>query len=361
PLLKENGQAISALAILPDASILARIGTVYEAGKVVRIVGDQVEDVPGIALFGLSPDRRKIALATDAGVRVTEGWQGPELSTCPWPRGDEDLPPAPAAVRADPARRPERLVPFPDSDRVLFTGDEGVFVLAPDGARRLLPTHEQVDAHWSWILEEHPTDVPLGVPVTSMAHGAVSPDGGLIAVGCQESRHLVFDRDLQRIASVGPHGEYPHYALFSRDGRTVAFNACHFYNGATIVVPVDQLPGHESDYYAEVDAITVIEPSARVYAGVARDDEFILGDANGYVRAVSRAGEARWQHFIGSTISAMDMSSDGKTLVVGTYAGFVSIIDLDAGRKQPYQIGTGDHLERRRWLFWKTEERPLAW
>lgn len=360
-LLKENGQAISALAILPDASILARIGTVYEAGKVVRIVGDQVEDVPGIAVFGLSPDRRKIALATDAGVRVTAGWQGPTLCTCPWPRGDEDLPPAPAAVRTDPARRPERLVPFPDSDRVLFTGDEGVFVLAPDGARRLLPTREQVSEHWDWILTEHPTDVPLGVAVTSMAHGAVSPDGALIAVGCQDGRHLVFNRDLERIAAVGPLGEYPHYALFSPDGRTVAFNACHFYNGTTIGMPVDLLPGYESDFYEEVDDITVIERGARVYAGVARGDEFILGDANGYLRAVSREGAVRWQHYIGSTISAMDMTPDGKMLVVGTYAGFVSIIELDAGRKQPYQIGTGDHLEKRRWLFWKTEERPLAW
>ncbi len=361
PLLEKNGQAISALAILADGSILARIGAAYEAGRVVRIIGDAVEDVPGVSTFGLGPDRRKIAWATDAGVRVTDGWQGRTLSVCPWPRGDEDLPPAPAALETKPATKPERLVPFPDSDRVLLIGTDGIFVLAPDGARRLLPTHEQIIDHWNWILNEHPTDLPLSVAGLAMPHGAVSPDGALIAVGCQDSHHLVFDRNLRRIASIGPHGEYPHYALFSPDGRTVAFNACHFYNGATIAVPVDLLPGHDSDFYAEVDGITVIEPGARVYAGVARGDAFILGDANGYVRAVSRAGDTLWQHFIGSTISAMDMSPDGKTLVVGTYAGFVSIIDLDAGRKQPYQIGTGDHMEQRRWLFWKTEERPLAW
>lgn len=26
-----------------------------------------------------------------------------------------------------------------------------------------------------------------------------------------------------------------------------------------------------------------------------------------------------------------------------------------------YEIGTGEHTELRRWLFWKEEPQPLAW
>lgn len=64
-----------------------------------------------------------------------------------------------------------------------------------------------------------------------------------------------------------------------------------------------------------------------------RGDDVILGDADGSLRAVSRTGEYRWQHFIGGTISALDLSEDGRTLVAATYAGYLSLIEPDAGRQ----------------------------
>jgi hypothetical protein len=117
----------------------------------------------------------------------------------------------------------------------------------------------------------------------------------------------------------------------------------------------------KTEPYEEHPKTPVVEDGARVYAAAHRGDEFIIGDANGYLRAFSHAGEMRWQHFLGSSFSAIDVSPDGKQLIASTYAGFVSIIALDAGRKAPYQIGTGEHLELRRWLFWKNEESPLIW
>ena len=56
----------------------------------------------------------------------------------------------------------------------------------------------------------------------------------------------------------------------------------------------------------------------------------------------------------------MDLSADGNTLAVSSYAGFVCLIDLDAGRPA-WQIGTGEHHERQRWLFWKGQSKPLLW
>jgi hypothetical protein len=259
---------------------------------------------------------------------------------------------------------PTQLIPFPDGRRVLLVASDGVFVLGEQTAIRLLPTAEQMREYFQWQRDEceknHEDEDALSASL-SMEHGAISPDGKLVAVGAQDGLHYVFDERLACIAQVGPHGEYPHHAAFSADGGTVAFNACHFYNGATIAVPVARLPGWQSDHYDDVEGLTVIEPGARVYASVARGDEFILGDAYGYLRAVSVTGEYRWQHFIGSTLSALDLSADGRTLVAATCAGFISIIQLDAGHRQPYQIGNGDHFEQRRWLFWKNEETPLAW
>lgn len=56
----------------------------------------------------------------------------------------------------------------------------------------------------------------------------------------------------------------------------------------------------------------------------------------------------------------MDISADGRTLVAASYAGFISLIALDSGRPD-WQIGTGEHAEVRRWLFWKGLDEPLAW
>ena len=45
-LLKKNGQSIPTVCILPNASIIARIGAQYEKGRVVQIIGEKVKDVP---------------------------------------------------------------------------------------------------------------------------------------------------------------------------------------------------------------------------------------------------------------------------------------------------------------------------
>jgi hypothetical protein len=71
-------------------------------------------------------------------------------------------------------------------------------------------------------------------------------------------------------------------------------------------------------------------------------------------------GAYRWQHFIGSSVGSIDISADSKTLAVSTYAGFISIIRLNAGHQPSSQIGNGNHFEERRWIFWK-DESPLIW
>jgi len=182
-----------------------------------------------------------------------------------------------------------------------------------------------------------------------------------LLAGWQGSKHLAFDASGNQIASVGPFCDYPCYAWFNTDGSVAAFNACLMYGGTSVGVSVSDLPGLDTDFFEKDHKIHLLEDDSRVYAAVARDDEFIIGDANGYLRAFDLQGGFRWQHFIGGTITALDLSLDKHRLAVATRAGFLCVLRLDTGRRDPFTIGTASHKEVERLLFWKQEERILRW
>ena len=192
-----------------------------------------------------------------------------------------------------------------------------------------------------------------------MGHGAISADGKYIAVGCQDSSHYVLDKNYEVAGTICPRSEYPHFACFHDKKGYVIFNACHFYNGATICAELDLLPGLEADAYEADERLIYLDEVARVYAAVPTEEGMILGDANGYLWHRKGHDSFIWYCFVGSTICAMDVSKDGKTLVVSTYAGIVHKLNLD-GEKDPYRIATANIEEERRWLFWKDYE-PMVW
>jgi len=215
-----------------------------------------------------------------------------------------------------------------------------------------------VEEGFEWRLSEYPED-PLSFDL-AMPHGAISRDGKFIAIGSQDSSHLVFNENYEQIADIGNQSEYPHYTLFSQDNTMLAMNSCHFYNGCTIGVKTAILEGLETEPYKDDERVVVLNESARVYAGVSRNGEFIIGDASGYIRAMDETGKLIWQLFLGSSIGDMDISEDGKFLLVSTYAGFLAKYDLDSAEKAPHQIGSGSQRELFRWVFWKGE-KPLLW
>ena len=359
PVLENNGQSIPTVCLLDDGSILARIGAPYEGGETIRIIEGQVQKLPDIGFFGRSPNRRYFAVANPGGIRIHDGWQGPVVATVRWPSGLEGLPKELEVAPYDVPPIATKLTPFPDGRRLLLVSESGVFVLSETTAIRLLPTQDQIREYAEWALENDPESSPI--PGLSMEHGAVSRSGEFVAAGSQDGDHLIFDKDLEVTAKVGPMSEYPHYAVFSEDDSVIALNSCHFYNGVTRSVRTSLLPGLVIPAYEEDERSPILEDAARVYAGVSRDDEFIIGDAGGYVRAFSVEGQFRWEIFIGSSIGDIDISSDKRTLVVSTYAGFISLVDLDTGSQPDYQIGVGGHTERFRWIFWRNEKEPLRW
>jgi hypothetical protein len=312
--------------------------------------------LPTVSAFGRSPNRKYFAFAREGRIEIRQGWSGRRTAFCSWPLGTEDVPNGFDVPPLAQHPTPTRLVPFPDGGRVLLVSGDGIFVLSPNSVERLLPTREQLREHFSWQREKYPAD-PLTCSI-DMEHGTISNEGTLIAVGEQSSSHLVFNSDLQEVFQVPPGSEYPHHAIFSADDAVLALNSCHFYNGTTVGVSTASLRNKPTGTSPEPFQL---QDGARVYAAAARNDEFIVGDASGYVRAFDMTGKYRWQQFIGSSVEDIDLSADGRRMAVSTYAGFLSIFHLDAGQQHSYQVGNGNHLEERRWIFWKGERMPLIW
>ena len=86
---------------------------------------------------------------------------------------------------------------------------------------------------------------------------------------------------------------------------------------------------------------------------------YLLADRSGYIWAVDFDGNPKWYEFVGSTLTAIDVSPDGKRVTVGSYAGFV--IDLEiGGATDPRLLTDGPVLETARWVFWRGNP-PLLW
>lgn len=352
-LLEDNGQGIGALAWLADGSLLVRTGDWYEPGRVLQLSGLQIQPMPTVTMFGNSPDGQLLALAGEGRIRVMRGDAPTPLAEFPVPQGHEGLPPALSAMAADDDAAIQQLIPFNDGRRVVVVQSNGVFLCSGTGVHRLLPTAVELEEQAS-----EDEDDPIQM---DMVHAAVSPDGKWIACGHQDGRHRIFDGEGQLVCEIGPHGEYPHHAAFFADGRHVALNACHFYNGATIAVNTDAFDQIDTDFYEDHPAVRIVDPGGRIYASAPVAGGLVLGDAYGYLRAVDAEGTLLWKQHIGSTLSAMAVSADGKTLAVGSHSGTVHLLDLDSTHANPEQVGVRAHPEIRRWLFWKQEAAPLTW
>lgn len=250
-----------------------------------------------------------------------------------------------------PLRTLERCLVMPGGERVVTVTDEGIFLIDASGARRVHPEPDPSDDEWT--------------PNVDMAHAALSPDGGLLCVGDQDSKHRILDAEGVEVASIGTASEYPHHAAFSHDGGLVAVNSCHFYNGGTLVVPTDSVRGLRTKEYLGSDDLPspcrLLDEGMRIYAIDVLPGRFVLGDAFGFARAMSEDGEFLWEHLVGSSVSGIAVSPDRSVMAIGSSSGMLHVVDLDQARPDPFQIGTAPHVERRRWLFWRDLERPLRW
>ena len=244
------------------------------------------------------------------------------------------------------------ILPFNDGSKVLLTAHDGIFLISQSGAKLIHPIYEDEG--------EDEDEYELEI---AMANATLSNDNELIVAGEQDSDHVLMDSEGERLGNIGAQSSYPHFCLFSADDTQLITNSCHFYNGVTIGVDRALLKrGLEVGFYdpdgGDEQNFTLIDDAMRVYAGVATQDFYILGDAYGYIKAVGKDGRKIWRHYLGGTIKSMAISDDGSVLFVGTYGGRLHKLRLGAGQDS-HTIGNGNHKEEFRLIAY--EDKIYRW
>lgn len=316
---------------------------------------ERITELPNLVHVGCSSDGNYFALINEQEIRTMQGTvsslgEGEEIAAWSWQdiqnRIKAILPDCESLADSEhPASHIEEAIPFDNGKQLLLVTDCGIYLMHKDQVELLYP--ELTD-----IQEYDYEDTHI-----DMVHGAVSPDGRWLAYGSQCSEHLLRDVSSGTVHTFESQSSYPHYALFAKDSRAVWYNACHFYNGAAIQVPLDNIEQHRPETEHEWP---LMNDEMRVYAATALSDGHVLGDAYGYLRKIDSTGKEIWRYFVGSTLYGIVASPDESRLAVGTYGGMLHLIDVKSGLKSDYSIGTANIVEVDRWILWRDEE-PLRW
>ncbi len=375
--LDKNGRSLDCATILGEDDYLLRLGSEYEDAELVRIRGERVVPVAQAMACAMSRNRKFLVMADRArGLVVTDGFPGTLLAEAPWPDPEDRLPHGlPAKLRSDWSRF--EGAPQVVDLRICNHGKRILVISSEEGV--LLCDLSRAEPAWRLLLPDYgwasnpdfEEDEPPYFESVDMVHGDLSPDGNLAAFGLQHTKHFVAtlrEDGVEPFARVGQYSEYPHFALFSDDGRFLAFNSCHFYNGITGVLEVATARGLETPSWEEDPRFPVVENSLRVYGATwlppgATEEAtgaFCLAGA-GWLKCVTPGGELLWEHLFGSTASSLDYCPKSNTLLLGSYSGFLHVLDPGAEAEAGTEIGYRPRRERKRWVFWREEKTPLQW
>lgn len=327
-MMEDKAQGIGHLCIISEQKLVLMVGVpYYEKRQAYLVDGTDITPLDShIKGLGKAKQGDVFAIAYADKIITTQGWQGNiiaefHLSKCKNISISE-------------------IIPFNDGKKVLFISNKGIFLISAEQEKCLTSKDNDGDDK-SWL---------------SMEHATLSHDNRYIALGEQNSDHILLDAHGEKLNEFYPESSYPHFCLFARDDSQVIFNSCHFYNGVSFAVDMTTLQQNQKD-----TDFPIIDDVMRVYVGVSTQDYYILGDAFGYIRAIDKNGTALWQHFLGSTISGMAISDDGKTLWVGSHSGFLHKLSLGKGHRDTHTVGTGNHYEEFRLIFWKDEPQVWLW
>jgi hypothetical protein len=313
---------------------------------------------------GRSHQQKIWAFATTEGIETRDGFNGKRIQRFAYPRGNEGLPAWLKLGASKDARHANALVPFNDGQRVLLANDTGVYLLdataskSSDKVRRLHPQEFEKDGPYTWPKNKDESDAALSL---SMVHVALSPDEKYIALGDQDSSHLLLNAQGKLIA-IADVGNYPHFALFDRTSTHVLFNECHLYSGITSAVALKNIPATLSDKPVELEKKPVDE-ILRVYSAAAGERTFYLG-GSGYINAVALDGKRLWRHHVGGSVKAIDPLNNEQQLLVSSYSGLLVRYDVRTGSPQPgdpMRIGDSPLWDAERWLFLDDVSAPIPW
>lgn len=351
-----------------EPRLLARVTTTNGAPQWVLLQGLRATPLPGLQGAGRSPQGRCFARCEAGRITTHLGWDGPVMATFEPPRGNEGTP---LAWGLQPSATPfdcEELIPWDDGSRVLVRHASGVYLLEPNNtpdkpqaqplpALRLHPQTWEEDGPYTW-----PKNQQQGALHLHMLHMALSPDGLHIAVGDQDSQHLLLDWRGQVIRALPPASAYACHAHFTQQGQRWWTHSCHLYDGRT-----QHMAWSEAGATAQWTASTWrIEASAPLLMRSANSpseptEHTLVGDAEGWLHALDASGHAIWHHYIGGAITAIRTSATGDLVWVSTQNGYVVRLQRLTQGMDAFSISTSPYAEVQRWIFWSDEPAPLCW
>jgi len=332
--LEKQSQSIEQLHFVSEQKIVFLTGTAYQKRQAYFLTNDQALKLDeNITAIGKSKQNNIFAIATESKISILKGWEGELINEF--------------ILNETSKLGITELIPFNDGNKLLIVTSEGIYLVSKNGEKLIHPLNEDNEEDWS--------------PNMDMENAALSNDNKYTVVGDQCYDHRILDADGNTLGCIGPQSEYPHFCMFSEDDSQLITNSCHFYNGITIGVNSDKLNGVNIKAYTESEDYKIIDDEMRVYAGLATQNYYILGDAYGYIKAFDKNGNKIWRHFLGSTISGMTISDDEQTLWVGSHSGILHKLILGKGHRDKHTIGNGNHYEEFRLLIWKDEPQIWKW
>lgn len=375
------GQRIQRVAFVAGAVLV-------QAGDVVaRVVGEQIAIIEGCFAFGVSRDRKLVAVLGDAGVEVRRGLDGAFVRRFDYPKSYEEqlgaMPTLAGPVHPHDWTFNEVIVAN-DGRFVVISTDRGVFVLGEHGAKLVFPRHE---AMAKMAAEQEPEKF---VPAIRDPRAALSLDETVLVVSGRwdtaedfTSERYLLDLDAQgRVL-----GERQHDTFHG------PFGPAHFHsNGAHFLLTMVEPPQRNffssspaESYVFTLDAKRVLgdrdgllenQPGTHsmrsdvVHSAGELDDQFLVGMGDCYLWVQGINANTQQFVFLGGRgqlggVTAVDFDPETRELLAGTEFGAVWRLQVPTTLQRLEQpsdrfLTNLNVTDQRRYLFLKTYA-PMVW
>lgn len=387
PQIRQNRQQLGFVTILGPDALLVRRGNPWDReGTTFHLSGGTATPIADLRGVARSRNRDHLVLARSSGLELRDaraglaGLSGPPVATIPWPDGailrPNGLPPEVDWEADEGPLKIEQLAVSDDGMRVVVSAYRQGILLASRHPGTPPWTLLWPDARPPW--QEGPIDPGDAPRAGDMTHVALSRDGRRLAFGSQDAGHFLAEigprGEVSWYATVGHPSEYPHQACFSDDGRFVALNSCHFYQGATVCFDWEGHRGVNLARYQVHDAAPCIDDGLRVYAACWLDPALVGAIAgrespggfalagNGVLRICEPSGTLIAAQGFGSSASSIDFCPESRRLAVAGYSGFVHLYDPFEEEREGRIDGFRARRELARWVLWEhLPGGPVRW
>lgn len=154
----------------------------------------------------------------------------------------------------------------------------------------------------------------LNVADSTVMSLAYSPDGGLLAVGCQDGTVRLCDTTTRTVAAtLATKVEQVRHLLFSPDGRTLATGTALGASKAELWDVATRTSRSTLDRHGPIGNVLAFSPDGRTLA-VSGDDDLLMWDTATGTLTATQTGDRGW-------LNVLAYSPDGKTLVIGGEGG----------------------------------------